>query len=61
MIAREQCYGSFVKVHESTIGAQLQISESASKSSLRQLFEKLGVRTRSQLVRVALEQHRDEL
>ena len=43
------------------IGAQLQISESASKSSLRQLFEKLGVRTRSQLVRVALEQYRDEL
>jgi two-component system, NarL family, nitrate/nitrite response regulator NarL len=43
------------------IGTQLQISESASKSSLRQLFEKLGVRTRSQLVRVALEQHRDQL
>jgi len=43
------------------IGAQLQISESASKSSLRHLFEKLGVRTRSQLVRVALEQYRDEL
>jgi two-component system nitrate/nitrite response regulator NarL len=43
------------------IGAELQISESASKSSLRQLFEKLGVRTRSQLVRVALEQYRDEL
>lgn len=43
------------------IGTQLKISESASKSSLRQLFEKLGVRTRSQLVRVALEQYRDEL
>ena len=43
------------------IGTQLRISESASKSSLRQLFEKLGVRTRSQLVRVALEQHRDQL
>ena len=43
------------------IGTQLQISESAAKSSLRQLFEKLGVRTRSQLVRVALEQHRDKL
>jgi two-component system nitrate/nitrite response regulator NarL len=43
------------------ISAQLQISESASKGSLRQLFDKLGVRTRSQLVRVALEQYRDEL
>jgi two-component system, NarL family, nitrate/nitrite response regulator NarL len=43
------------------IGARLQISESAAKSSLRQLFEKLGVRTRSQLVRVGLEQYRDQL
>lgn len=43
------------------IGAQLNISESATKASLRTLFDKLGVRTRSQLVRVVLEQYRDYL
>src|SRR5262245_37433985 len=40
------------------IGARLEISESAVKASLQQLFHKTGVRTRSQLVRVALDQHR---
>jgi two-component system nitrate/nitrite response regulator NarL len=40
------------------IGARLDISESAVKSSLQQLFHKTGVRTRSQLVRVALDRHR---
>jgi len=43
------------------IGARLNISEGAVKSSLRQLFEKLGVRTRAQLVKVALERYRDQL
>jgi two-component system nitrate/nitrite response regulator NarL len=43
------------------IGARLNISESAVKSSLRQLFEKLEVRTRAQLVKVALERYRDQL
>jgi len=43
------------------IGHRLDISEGAVKSALRQLFDKLGVRTRSQLVKVALEQYRDEL
>ncbi|MGE0449479.1 MAG: response regulator [Vicinamibacterales bacterium] len=38
------------------IGAELRVSESAVKASLQQLFAKTGVRTRSQLVRVALEQ-----
>lgn len=37
------------------IGAALSISESAAKAALQQLFAKTGVRTRSQLVRVALE------
>jgi two-component system nitrate/nitrite response regulator NarL len=37
------------------IGARLSASESAVKASLQQLFAKTGVRTRSQLVRVALE------
>jgi two-component system, NarL family, nitrate/nitrite response regulator NarL len=43
------------------IAGQLQISESAVKASLQQLFAKTGVRTRSALVRVALEQYRDEI
>jgi two-component system, NarL family, nitrate/nitrite response regulator NarL len=37
------------------IAADLSLSESAAKASLQQLFAKTGVRTRSQLVRVALE------
>ena len=37
------------------IAADLNLSESAAKASLQQLFAKTGVRTRSQLVRVALE------
>lgn len=43
------------------IGNRLEISEGAVKASLRQLFDKLGVRTRAQLVKVALEQYRDQL
>jgi two-component system nitrate/nitrite response regulator NarL len=43
------------------IGQRLQISESAVKSSLRILFDKLAVRTRAQLVKIALEQYRDQL
>jgi DNA-binding NarL/FixJ family response regulator len=39
------------------IAARLQISESSVKAALQQLFEKTGVRTRSQLVRIALERH----
>lgn len=38
------------------IGAELSVSESAVKATLQQLFAKTGVRTRSQLVRIALEQ-----
>jgi two-component system, NarL family, nitrate/nitrite response regulator NarL len=43
------------------IADRLQISETAVKACLQQLFAKTGVRTRSQLVRVALEQYRDQL
>ncbi len=39
------------------IAAKLTLSESSVKAALQQLFEKTGVRTRSQLVRIALEQH----
>ena len=37
------------------IAANLQISESSVKAVMQQLFDKTGVRTRSQLVRIALE------
>ena len=43
------------------IGTHLELSEGAVKFSLRQLCERLGVRTRAQLVKVALEQYRDQL
>ena len=43
------------------IAARLEISESAVKASLRLLFDKLGTRTRAQLVKQALEQYRDQL
>jgi two-component system nitrate/nitrite response regulator NarL len=39
------------------IGNRLQISESTVKACLQQLFAKTGVRTRSQLVRIALERY----
>jgi DNA-binding NarL/FixJ family response regulator len=38
------------------IAHQLEVSEGSVKASIQQLFAKLAVRTRSQLVRVALEQ-----
>jgi two-component system, LuxR family, sensor kinase FixL len=40
------------------IAAKMSISESAVKNTLQSLFAKSGVRTRSQLVRVALEHYR---
>lgn len=40
-----------------TIAAMLNLSESSVKAVLQQLFLKTGVRTRSQLVRIALERH----
>jgi len=43
------------------IAARMEISESAVKNAIQQLFAKTGVRTRSQLVRVALEQYRNVL
>jgi two-component system nitrate/nitrite response regulator NarL len=43
------------------IGDRQQISESAVKACLQQLFAKTGVRTRSQLVRIALERYRDQI
>ncbi len=43
------------------IAARIGMSESSVKAALQQLYSKTGVRTRSQLVRIVLEQHRDQL
>jgi two-component system nitrate/nitrite response regulator NarL len=43
------------------IATNLNISESAVKATLQQLFSKTGVRTRSQLVLLAIEKYRDQL
>jgi two-component system, LuxR family, sensor kinase FixL len=43
------------------IAARMEIPESTVKNTFQQLFAKMGVRSRSQLVRAALEEHRDLL
>ena len=52
--------GVFEGLTNKEIGVRLAISESSVKAVLQQLFEKTGVRTRSQLVRIALEKHSEE-
>jgi two-component system, NarL family, nitrate/nitrite response regulator NarL len=63
LTTRERLVLSFIfeGLTNKEIADRLQISESAVKSCLQHLFTKTGVRTRSQLVRVALEKYRDEL
>ena len=58
---RDVLRGVFEGLANKEIADRLSVSESAIKASLQQLFSKTGVRTRSQLVRVALEQYRREL
>ena len=43
------------------IATRIGISESSVKATLQQLFSKTGVRTRSQLVRITLEQYKNQL
>ncbi len=47
--------GVFEGLTNKEIAANLAISESSVKAVMQQLFDKTGVRTRSQLVRIALE------
>jgi DNA-binding NarL/FixJ family response regulator len=47
--------GIFEGLTNKEIAAQIGVSEGAVKSTLQQLFQKTRVRTRSQLVRIALE------
>ncbi len=53
--------GVFEGLGNKEISSRLGVSESTVKSVLQQLFDKTGVRTRGQLVRVAIERYRDEL
>lgn len=43
------------------IAVRLGLSEGAVKAALHQVFQQLGVRTRAQMVKVALERYRDQL
>ncbi len=43
------------------ISSRLEISESSIKAVLRGLFEKLNARSRSQLVKIVLDQYRDQI
>ena len=54
---RQVLKGVFAGMSNKEIGAQLNLSEASVKSAMQQLFMKTGVRTRSQLVRVALEEY----
>jgi len=47
--------GIFEGLSNKEIAGQLSVTETAVKATLQQLFQKTGVRTRSQLVRIALE------
>jgi DNA-binding NarL/FixJ family response regulator len=58
---RQVLRGVFEGHANKEIAEGLGVSESAIKASLQQLFAKTGVRTRGQLVRVALEHYRREL
>ena len=52
---QEVLRGIFEGLSNKEIAAQIGVSESAVKATLQQLFQKTRVRTRSQLVRIALE------
>jgi DNA-binding NarL/FixJ family response regulator len=58
---REVLRSVFEGLANKEIALRLLVSESSVKATLQQLFMKTGVRTRSQLVRVALERYRDYL
>lgn len=58
---REVLSGVFEGLANKEIADRIGVSESSIKATLQQLFSKTGVRTRSQLVRIALEQYRNQL
>ncbi len=52
--------GVFEGLTNKEIAAQLDVSEGSVKAVMQQLFDKTGVRTRSQLVRIALEKRAED-
>ena len=58
---RQVLSGVFEGLVNKEIAERIGVSESSVKATLQQLFSKTGVRTRSQLVRITLEQHRNRL
>jgi DNA-binding NarL/FixJ family response regulator len=58
---REVLRGVLEGLANKEIGDRLHLSETSIKATLQQLFHRTGVRTRTQLVRFALEQYRDQL
>jgi DNA-binding NarL/FixJ family response regulator len=56
---QEVLRGVFEGLINKQIAIRIGVSESSVKASLQQLFHKTGVRTRSQLVRIALERSLD--
>jgi two-component system, NarL family, nitrate/nitrite response regulator NarL len=54
---RDVLRGVFEGLGNKEIAARLGVSESSVKASLQNLFHKTGVRSRSQLVRIALERY----
>ncbi len=57
---RQVLSGVFEGLLNKEIAERIGLSESSVKATLQQLFAKTGVRTRSQLVRIALEQHKNQ-
>jgi DNA-binding NarL/FixJ family response regulator len=53
-------HGVFEGLTNKEIATQLQVSEGSIKAVMQQLFDKTGVRTRSQLVRIALERRAED-
>jgi DNA-binding NarL/FixJ family response regulator len=58
---REVLRGVFDGLANKEIATRLGVSESGIKAVLQQLFQKTGVRTRSQLVRIVLEEYAQDL
>ena len=52
--------GVFEGLTNKEIAGQLQVSEGSIKAVMQQLFDKTGVRSRSQLVRIALEKRAED-
>ncbi|HEX4007815.1 MAG TPA: response regulator transcription factor [Acidobacteriaceae bacterium] len=57
---KEVLAGILEGLRNKEIAWNLKVSESSVKAVIQELFQKAGVRTRSQLVRIAIERHTDD-